>query len=78
MTNRTKVRNYRLTFILCHLAKVFDVLILSKMGSFINSTLIDEQNVFKPSHSFLTNSLLFNIYIYVIFTVLKKAFSSTF
>jgi len=81
---KSDVKNYRPISILSHLAKLFDSLVLQSIQPSVNSILIDEQHGFRPGRSTITNSMIFNKYIFeafeenfqvdTIYTDLSKAF----
>lgn len=82
--DKSDVKNYRPISILSHIAKLFDSLVLQSIQPSVNSVLIDEQHGFRPGRSSITNSMIFNKYIFEafennlqvdkIYTDLSKAF----
>ncbi|KAF0707563.1 Uncharacterized protein FWK35_00031397, partial [Aphis craccivora] len=82
--DKTDVNNYRHITILNHFAKIFELLVLKSIQLSVNSILVDEQYVFRPSRSATTNLIVFHSFILeaienrtqvdVIFTDFSKAF----
>jgi len=72
--------------IIPHYAKIFESLVYSNINRSRNHIIIDEQHIFKPGKSTITNSVAFTIYLLdyikkggqvdVVFTDFKKAFDT--
>jgi len=85
--DKSNVRNYRPIFILSHIAKLFEFLVLLNIQPSINAILIKEQYGFRPGRSAAMNLTIFNNFVLeafdnksqvdVIFTDFAKAFDRT-
>jgi len=61
--DKTHVMNYGPVLVLIHIAKLFELLVLKNIQSFINGTLINEKYGFRLFQSSTMNLIIFNNFL---------------